>query len=132
MGGGPPRTTVTAMIVAPLLAAAALGASPVMLTKADNGRVVRLARATPVVVTLPSNPSTGFRWKLLVPLDRRVLRLVSSRYVAPKSGLVGAAGTQVWRFRTVGVGRFTLRLGYLRAWDPTNVERRFRIAFRVS
>jgi inhibitor of cysteine peptidase len=132
MGGGPPARMLGAMLAVPLLAAAALGAPPVSLVTGDNGRIVRAAPAARIVVTLPANPSTGFRWKLLAPLDRRILALVSHRYVAPKTAVVGAPGKEVWRFRAVGKGRFALRLGYLRSWDPTNVERRFRVDFRVS
>ncbi|HET7568187.1 MAG TPA: protease inhibitor I42 family protein [Gaiellaceae bacterium] len=120
------------MLVAPFLAAAALAGAPVQLDAADNGRGVRIRPATPVVVTLSSNRSTGFRWRLLQPLDRRVLTLLSHRYVASTSGLVGVPGTEIWRFRTVRAGTFTLRLGYVRPFAPTQVERLFWVDFRVS
>ncbi len=132
MGGRDPGATLASMLAAPFLAALALAAPPVQLRAADNGRIVRLAPGTPVVVSLASNPSTGFRWKLLAALDGRVVRLVSHRYVAPTSRLVGAPGTEVWRFRAVGRGRVTLRLGYLRSWQPTHLERSFRVQLRVS
>lgn len=120
------------MLAVPFLAAAALAAGPVPLHAADSGRTIRVRPATPIVLTLPSNPSTGFRWRLLRPLDRRVLTLVGHRYVAPKSALLGAPGTEVWRFRTVAVGTFRLRLGYARPSAPTRLERLFRLDFRVS
>ena len=133
MAAGAPRRMLAAMVVAPLLAALALAAPPVALSGADNGRAVRVLPATPVVVRLATNPSTGFRWKLLVPLDARILRLVSHRYQAPPAGsALGAAGLDVWRFVTVGRGRASLRLGYLRPWQPQQVAKRFRVDFRVS
>lgn len=119
------------MLVAPLLAAVAVAGPPVHLTIADSGGLIRVPRATRVVVTLPSNASTGFRWKLLAPLDRRIVRLVGHRYVASSSGLVGAPGKEIWRFRTVGAGSAVLRLGYLRSWEPQHLERRFRVTLRV-
>lgn len=131
MRRGAAATKTRGMILVPLLAAAALAPAPVQLGAADTGRAVTLSRATPVVVTLVSNPSTGFRWKLLVPLDKRVVKLVSHRYVAPASTLVGASGHEVWRFRTVGRGTAALRLGYVRPWAPADVERRFGVVFRV-
>jgi inhibitor of cysteine peptidase len=121
------------MLAVPLLAAAALAAPPVTLTAADNGRVVRLARATPVVLRLVENPSTGYRWKLLTPLDARVVKLVAHRFQAPRSGSPpGAPGVSVWRFTSVGRGRTALRLGYLRSWEPRNIVKRFHVDFRVS
>lgn len=120
------------MLVVSLLAAAALAGAPVQLHAADNGRTVRIRPAVTVVVTLPSNASTGFHWQLVQPLDRRVLKLLSHRYVAPTSTLVGASGTEVWRFRTVKAGAYALRLGYARPSAPRQVERRFRVDFRVS
>lgn len=120
------------MLAAPFLAAATLAASPIQLHAADNGRTVRIRPATPVVVTLPSNPSTGFHWKLLQPLDRRVLKLLSHRYVAPSSNLVGVPGTEIWRFRTVKADVFRLRLGYVRPFAPKLVARLFWVDFRVS
>ena len=120
------------MVIASLLSAAALAGGPVNLTIANNGHAVTVRPATPVVVTLPSNASTGFQWKILKPLDKALLRLVSHEYVGAKSKLVGAPGTEVWRFRTVGAGSFTLRLGYLRPWQPSDVETRFTVHFRVS
>jgi predicted secreted protein len=122
------------VLLVPVLAAAALVAPPVTLTAADNGGVVRLARGAPVVVLkLAENPSTGYRWKLLAPLDSRVVKLVSHRYrPPPKGSLVGAPGVSVWRFKAVGSGRTVLRLGYLRSWQPRTVVKRYRITFRVS
>ena len=120
------------MLAIPLLAAAALAGSPVSLGTAANGRTVHVASATPIVVTLPSNASTGFRWKIASPLDVAVLRLVGHAYKPSASKLVGAPGIEVWRFRTVGSGAFRLRLAYLRPWAPSQVARRFAVDFRVS
>lgn len=120
------------MLLVPLLAATALAGGPVVLGSADNGRTVRVAPAKTIVVTLPSNASTGFRWQLVGPLDTTVLRLIKHAYVAPASSLVGAGGTEVWRFRTVRAGWFRLRLAYAQPWAPKKVARRFAVDFRVS
>jgi inhibitor of cysteine peptidase len=120
------------MGVVPLLVATVFAApAPVQLGAADRRRTVRLAPATPVVLTLVSNPSTGFAWKLLTPLDKRVAKLVSHRYVAPASKLIGAAGREVWRFRALARGTTTLRLVYVRSWAPNDIEGSFTAVFRV-
>ena len=120
------------MLALPLLAAVALAGNPVALTGADNGRSLRVAPATPIVLTLPSNASTGYRWHILAPLDKAVLRLVAHSYRPSASTLIGAAGTEIWRFQAVGKGKLTVRLGYFRSFAPTQVARRFRVDFRVS
>jgi len=127
------RRTLSSMLVAPLLAAAALAGAPVTLTTADNGRTVPVHRGAVVVVKLASNPTTGFGWHLVKPLDPRVLRLVSHRY-APSSTSppLGAGGFETWRFVARGAGRARLALAYFRSWEPKNVVRRFTVGLRVS
>jgi inhibitor of cysteine peptidase len=125
--------TLSSMLVVPLVAAAVLAGSPVALGAADNGRAVAVHRGTAIVVKLASNPTTGFRWHLMKPLDPRVLKLVSHGY-APSSTSppLGAGGLETWRLLAVAPGRTTLRLGYFRSWEPKNVARRFTVVIRVS
>lgn len=101
------------------------------LTGADNGHTYRVKPQTPIVVTLKSNASTGYRWELVKPLNRSVIRLVWHRYSAPSGDAPGAAGIERWRLRTVGAGRVRLRFVYVRPWQPSKVARRFGVTIRV-
>ena len=92
--------------------------------------VITLPPGETTVVTLASNPSTGYRWKLLAT-DARVVRLVSHRYVPPKVARPGAGGKELWRFVARAHGTVTLVFGYLRPWLPKEVARRFRVVIKV-
>ena len=82
--------------------------STLHLTENDNGKKFNLKPRGALVVTLASNPSTGYSWEIAPPVPlRSPLRLVSHRYVASKKNVPGAAGSEVWRFRAVGHGRST-------------------------
>jgi inhibitor of cysteine peptidase len=93
--------------------------------------VILLPPGKATVVTLASNPSTGYEWKLL-STNRRVVRLVSHRYVAPKVERPGAGGKEIWRFAARARGTVTLVFGYLRPWLPKQVVRRVRVTIRVT
>ena len=71
-------------------------------------------------IKLPSNPSTGFSWAIVSPTDDTVLTLVSTEYIGSGSGLIGAPGTEVFRFQTTGVGSVTILLHYTRPWETNS------------
>ena len=110
---------------------AAVLLSTLFLTGSANGHTVNVGVGKTIVVTLSSNASTGYRWRLAAPVDKHVLRVVSHRYIAPTSNRAGAAGKQRWRLRTVGTGKVRFRLVYAR---PTQrqVTRRFGVTIRVQ
>jgi inhibitor of cysteine peptidase len=93
--------------------------SEVQLTQADNGATVRLARGGTLLVALPSNPSTGYRW-WVAEGSGTALELVDVRYVPPGSTMpvVGAPGTEVLQFRAVAPGVTALVLDYARSFEP--------------
>ncbi|HZS30831.1 MAG TPA: protease inhibitor I42 family protein [Gaiellaceae bacterium] len=101
------------------------------LTAAENNKLFTVTPRTPIVVTLPSNASTGYHWKLTVIPAGGIVRSVSHRYVAPKSNRPGAPGKEIWRFRAAGKGGTVLGLGYVRSWQAHKPARRFVVKIRV-
>jgi predicted secreted protein len=101
------------------------------LRTADNGRTFSVAARSAIVLVLPSNATTGYSWRLPARPSGSVLRLVSHRYVAPKSKLPGAGGKEVWRFLAVGKGTARLRLAYVGPGQARKVARRFGVVLRV-
>ncbi|HZT92909.1 MAG TPA: protease inhibitor I42 family protein [Gaiellaceae bacterium] len=100
------------------------------LGPAANGHSYSVKPQTTIAVVLPSNASTGFQWRLAARPDKQVVRLLSHRYVAPKTKRVGAAGKEVWRFRALGAGAARLRLVYVQS-GHTTPARRFTVRVRV-
>src|SRR5207249_4742173 len=85
------------------------------LTADANGQSIALQVNQTLAITLASNSSTGYRWKLVTDPDPSILTLLSSDYRAPvpqpsRPPLAGAGGVEVWRFAAVGVGATQLKL----------------------
>ena len=103
------------------------------LSAADNGGTVGATTGEQVVLTLESNASTGYSWRLADEPDQDVLAFVSSEYVAPQDGdLVGAAGAEVWTWNAVGEGSTVLRLEYVRPFEPDEVAETFEVTIEVG
>ena len=101
------------------------------LRPADSGHTFSVAARTPIVLVLPSNATTGYSWKLSARPRSAVVRLVSHRYVAPKTTRPGAGGKEIWRFTAVGKGTARLRLAYVGPGQARKVARRFGVVLRV-
>lgn len=92
---------------------------PVTVSAAQSGTSVALASGQDLVVRLPSNPTTGFRWIYVEPKDA-VLRVDGpSTFEAAQSsgGAVGAGGTEIWKLAPLKPGQQQLRFEYRRPWE---------------
>jgi predicted secreted protein len=103
------------------------------LTANLNKKVITVEPHTAIVVTLASNPSTGYHWQFVPGSSpTEPLRLVSHRYVAPKKSGPGAAGTETWRFRAVSRGALPIGFVYRRSSQPEKVVRFVGTTIEVS
>lgn len=72
-----------------------------------------------VTLSLPSNPSTGYRWLLQNPANGVLTALSPEVYSNPETaGLVGSAGRSQWRFKASQAGSGHLLLMYQQPWAP--------------
>ena len=113
----PTSLAIIAVLLATLIVAA--GCSPsreVALGAKDDGRRVEIDQGRTLAITLESNPTTGYLWEV-VELDEGILRQMEEAEFKPKSELVGAPGTQTFRFQARGTGDVTLRLVHHRTWE---------------
>jgi len=73
------------------------------------------------VVTLPSNPTTGYQWSVTT-YDKSILNMTGSQYVAPQKGLIGAGGNMTFTFTLIKGKSYTkstkMVFTYARPWDP--------------
>jgi inhibitor of cysteine peptidase len=95
-------------------AGTAAAARVVSVGASANGKSFELKRGDTLVVRLDANPTTGYDWAIVG--KPKCLRLVGRSFVAPPPGLVGAGGTDVFRF-SVKKGRGKLQLVYRRSWE---------------
>ncbi len=84
------------------------------------------------VIPLVSNPTTGYSWQ--ESYDETMLELVEKTYelgVAAEQGVVGAGGTELFRFKVlVEMGQTEIILVYKRAWEepsPDDVTKVFTV-----
>jgi inhibitor of cysteine peptidase len=94
--------------------------SEVQVDMEDNGRQIELAVGQALVVTLGSNPSTGYEWEV-AEVERTVLQQIGEKEFqrdpnAP-ANTVGAGGFELFRFEALTAGRTALKLIYRRPWE---------------
>jgi inhibitor of cysteine peptidase len=72
-----------------------------------------------VVVTICSNPTTGFQWPEKAQIGNlKVLEQKGYKFLAPAStGMVGAPGNSVWTFEAMDPGTSTVYVEYSRNWQ---------------
>ena len=112
------RKLIPLMLPAILLVAGCGPANEVVLDESDNGSQVTLEVGQILVVGLPSNPSTGYSWEVEA-IDAAVLSQSGDpEFVSEAEGdVVGAGGTETFRFETVAAGRVQLTLIYHRPFE---------------
>lgn len=98
------------------------GCSPtqVQIDKSHNGAQKELTRGQTLLVTLESNPTTGYSWQV-AEVNQAVLRQNGDAEYKPQSAtnppVVGAGGTETFRFEAANAGATTLKLIYRRPWE---------------
>ena len=92
----------------------------VQLTDADDGTTVQLANEGTLIVALASNPTTGYSWAVSEQSDPQLVLQGEPTYVPAGSTtpVVGAGGTEVFRFKATDTGTATLTLEYRRSFEP--------------
>ena len=124
--------------LAPLAVAALLitgcshnGTSSMILSSEDQCPVT-LDMGQQLILTLPSNPTTGFRWELRDAADSILESLGQEVYQSDNDHLVGSGGKSTWRFQARDYGEGRLLLVYQRPWeDGAEPEQHFQCELRV-
>ncbi|MFC0711599.1 protease inhibitor I42 family protein [Azorhizophilus paspali] len=94
------------------------GGNSTVTLEGDNDCPLHLESRQHLVLTLPSNPSTGYRWQMRESASRVLRSLGPEVYSeAKESGVVGGAGQSTWRFQAVQAGQDSLLLVYQRPWE---------------
>jgi len=87
--------------------------SEVVVTKANAGGTVRVTTGDAVVVRLPENPTTGYRWQF----EAVVGLTVSGESFSPDSSAPGAAGERALRLVGSTPGSFVFTAALRRPWE---------------
>lgn len=122
---------ISAILVGLFVLAGCNGGSDIQLSQKDSGRTVEAAVGDRIVVTLESNPTTGYSWsaKQGSPTGG-VVDLVSKDYDR-ESDAVGAGGLEKWTYEAVKVGTTKLELEYVRPFEPDQPAGQFVVTLNV-
>jgi inhibitor of cysteine peptidase len=79
--------------------------------------IIRINSGEEFMITLDSNPTTGYQWQMARPLDNRLLKFMGTEYLASQKGLIGAGGKEQWSFQAIEKGKACIYLEYVRPWE---------------
>jgi|GEM_PF-351905 len=91
-------------------------------TYIDNAAGIQTNVGREFIIALDANPTTGYNWNEVY--DENLLKLVSKEYKADEkaTGLVGAGGTQYYRFQAKHLGETNIKLAYQRNWESAPID----------
>ena len=107
---------------------------PIEVNENDDGGQVELKLGQMLVVTLESNPSTGYRWEQAENPESILKQMGEAEFKPSETGeppLIGAGGWEIFRFRASSAGQMTLQLVYHRPWEE-GVEPIKTFSFQVT
>ena len=86
----------------------------------DAGSQVELEVGQIIIVTLESNPTTGYWWEQAENQESILEQMGEVEFKPSETGepqLVGAGGWEIFRFKAISAGQMTLQLVYHRSWE---------------
>lgn len=103
--------------------------------KSFNGKEYKTTVGSTFVLSLPSNPTTGFEWTLLSDsMDESILTMVAHRYQSDSApeGITGVGGTDYWTFKALKNGTTEIKLVYARPWESVQPTETFTLKVTVG
>lgn len=70
-----------------------------------------------LILSLPSNPASGYRWTLRDVSTAQLNSLGPEVFSSPQNDLIGGDGISTWRFEAAESGSGRLYLAYQRPWE---------------
>ncbi|HAS04754.1 MAG TPA: hypothetical protein DCR71_03195 [Dehalococcoidia bacterium] len=112
---------VTCILIVSIMAAGCSGGS--VKTYSDVGDTIEAAVNGEFVISLDSNPTTGYSWK--ASYEESEFELISDEYeqYETEQMMTGVGGTQYLRFKALKAGNFEITLDYQRSWEGEPAER---------
>lgn len=87
----------------------------IQISATDHGKSIAAHLGDELVLSLPENPTTGYRWQLNPPGKSLVLE--SDRFELQEKAMTGAAGIRQFSFCVSAAGQARLRLALIREWE---------------
>ena len=114
------RKTIVVLLALAVLATGCGSAKEVKLGVEDNGGQIEIEKDQALLITLESNPTTGYRWEaveagesVLQQIGEAEFKMSDPRDPPPP----GTGGTETFRFKAIKAGQTMLKLIYHRSWE---------------
>lgn len=114
------RNAVVMLLTVSILAIGCHPLKEVKVDADDNGNRVELEKGQVLVITLFSNPSTGYRWEVVECQEPILQQKGEAEFKSSDTGhppLLGAGGMETFRFEAKNTGEAILQLVYHRPWE---------------
>jgi inhibitor of cysteine peptidase len=125
------------LVIGALCILSASARQPLKNVQADesfDGRKIELHVGETLIVKLPENASTGYRW-IIPPQSARKLEKILREEDQPVPGpgnLIGRPGLRNFYFHALKPGKAQLELYYQRLWETAKPPaRKFRLHIRI-
>lgn len=96
----------------------------------DPRQTVSIQAGQDFIISLESNPTTGYSWKYLGSSPEGVVEMVGNEFRPPEIQRKGAGGKEEWRFRSLKAGKTVISFQYVRPWEK-NVQPKRTADFKV-
>ena len=106
----------------------------VSLTKANNGQSVEVRQGDEIILRLPENPTTGYRWHIdrADGLETEMSEHTTGSDRPDPNPRLGRGGVREFRFRAKEPGARRLDLKHWREWEgERSVIERFGVAIGI-
>lgn len=116
-----------------LLTACAQPARNIVSIEEQGDCPLALTAGQTLILSLPSDPTTGLRWQIQDPASNILRSLGPEVYAnADQKDMLGSAGRSVWRYKAASVGSGRLSMIYRQPWAPEDTpEASFDCAITV-
>ena len=88
----------------------------------NNNFTITVNRGQQFVLTLESNPTTGYEW--LAVFNKNLINSISHKYEPPSlsTTIVGQSGKEIFTFKALTNGTTALRMLYKREWEREPIQ----------
>ncbi|MDO8557707.1 MAG: protease inhibitor I42 family protein [bacterium] len=102
-----------------------------LVTEADNGKTVEVAKGSFLVIELPGQPGTGYSWQL-AEYDKRLLEFVGKNLREPEQGYPNMKTVEIFRLKAKKKDSCVVELEYRRPFGKQkSPTRSFRVTVRI-
>ena len=105
------------------------------INETNDGEDYQVPAGQTFVVTLNSNPSTGYAWMIKNVSDENIFKPIANTYLVEdfeNQPLVGRGGQEFWQFQALQAGTAQLQMAYARPWESVQPSQLFNLQVTVT